>query len=165
MKIQEFIEFRDRLNDAVHNVFCTVEKMLHDLLWTASYSQSEVVVKSLEIKSRRKNICWTKLQDNRNLSVVISYEPSGQQLNDRTKEKTFNQLKNYVRLRDGILKCMCAVFDYVSDESEQINSKSLENGDSECLKSVLIRVISELKEYSKELMSQDLESGIQVSFF
>ncbi|KAK6636547.1 hypothetical protein RUM43_010209 [Polyplax serrata] len=162
MKIQEFIEFRNRLNDSLHYTFCTVEKMLHDLLWTFDYSQTKMVMKSMEIKPSDNKVVWTQLRDNRDLNVIVSYEPPQDQLNDRTIEKTFEQLKNYARLRDAILKCLCGVFDFVNDEqTEQSNEELLQNGDSEYPKNVLVRLVSEVNSVYNELKSEEIDTGIQ----
>lgn len=164
MKIQEFIEFRNRLNDSLHYTFCTVEKMLHDLLWTFDYSQTKMVMKSMEIKPSDNKVVWTQLRDNRDLNVIVSYEPPQDQLNDRTIEKTFEQLKNYARLRDAILKCLCGVFDFVNDEqTEQSNEELMQNGDSEYPKNVLVRLVSEVNSVYNELKSEEIDTGIQVS--
>lgn len=162
MKIQEFIEFRDRLNDSLHYTFCTVEKLLHDLLWTSDYSQSKMVIKSIAIKPGLHKISWPQLRDNRDLNVIVSFEPPEGQLNDRTVQKTFDQLKSYVRLRDAILKCLCAVFDFVNDGQIEQTNELVQNGDSEHLRNVLVRLVSEMKSVYNEIKSQDLDHGIQV---
>lgn len=163
MKIQEFIEFRDRLNDSLHFTFCTIEKMLHDLLWTQDYSQSKMTIKSMEVKPGVQKISWSKLQDNRDLNVIASFEPPEKQLNEKTIGKSFENLKNYVRLRDSILKSLCAVFDFVNDgQSEQKNNQLLQNGDSISFKDVLVKSVDEMNCIYNELKSQDLDSDVQV---
>lgn len=43
LKIEEFVEFRERLNNSVHYSVITVERMLLELLTCASHAQSTQV--------------------------------------------------------------------------------------------------------------------------
>ncbi|KAL0267023.1 UNVERIFIED_CONTAM: hypothetical protein PYX00_009405 [Menopon gallinae] len=163
MKIEEFIECHDRLNESLVYTFCTVENMLHYLLSTCNYAQSESAMKSMEIKPGIDKINWSKLRDNRDLNVFISYEPDNNQLNSRTVERTFENLKSYVKLRVLILKSLSAMFDFVSDNpSKNISDdKCIQNGNSDCAKNVLTDLVSELKCLYDQLNSQNLDLGIQ----
>lgn len=165
MKIEEFIECRDRLNESLVYTFCTVENMLHYLLFVYNYAQSESAMKHLEIKRRIEKINWSNLRDNRDLNVFISYEPDSKQLNSRTVERTFENLNSYVKLRGLILKCLSAMFDFVNDNpSENIcDDKCLQNENSDCAKNVVMDLVSELKSLYDELNSQNLDLDIQVS--
>lgn len=165
MKIEEFMDFRDRLNESLHYTFCTVEKMLHDVLSSSDHAQAELVMKSMEIKPEIDKINWSSLRDNRDLNVLVSYEPADCQLNDKTVSRTFENLKSYVKLRVLAIKCLSAVFYYVNDGAQRNNktNECMQNGDSECAKTVLVRLVSELKCLYDELNPQDLDLDIQVS--
>lgn len=166
VKIEEFIEFRDRLNESLHYYFFTVEKMLHDVLTATDHAQIELLLKGV---SRIEKINWSTVRDNRDLSVVLSYEPSSKQLNEKTVAKSFENLKNYVKLRVLTIRCLAAVLNMVKDEQtsekNNVNDECLQNGDTQCPKDILVNLVSELKDLYVELNSQDLDLNIQVGYY
>lgn len=163
MKIEEFIEFRDRLNESLHYYFFQAEKILHDILSATDHAQTELILKGVP---RIENIDWSTVRDNRDLNVVASYEPSGKRLNEKTVAKSFENLKNYVKLRVLTIKCLGAVLSLVKDEQtgekNNVNDECLQNGNALCPKDALTDLLDELKNLYDELNSQDLDLNVQV---
>ena len=137
--------------------------MLHDVLSTTDHSQTEVLLKSVP---RIEKIDWSNVRDNRDLNVVVSYEPPCKQLNEKTIAKTFENLKNYVKLRVLTIKCLAAVFCFVKDYSDadknNETNECMQNGDTQCPRDILVKLVSELKSLYDELKTQDVDSNLQV---
>ncbi|XP_067015410.2 N-alpha-acetyltransferase 25, NatB auxiliary subunit [Anabrus simplex] len=132
LKIEEFVEFRERLNNSLHYALTTVERMLLDLMSCTGHSHTCQMVHGMEITPWKDNVNWDTLQDNRDTAVVISWEPPSRQLSEEDTKKTFSDDVDLLRLRSLILRCLGAAVEASvqdpSDKSPQQNN-GLVNGE------------------------------------
>ncbi|KAJ9576201.1 hypothetical protein L9F63_006934, partial [Diploptera punctata] len=75
LKIEEFVEFRERLNNSLHYALVTVERMLLELLASKNFSETVKYIEGMDITPDRDTIDWDNLQDNRDLQVIVSWDP------------------------------------------------------------------------------------------
>lgn len=79
MKIQEFVELKERLENSLHFAMTTVDKMLLELSWCDSPTSLSNTLLNMRVQPQEDTIRWELLRDNRDLEVQslnIIYYPS-----------------------------------------------------------------------------------------
>ncbi|XP_059486390.1 N-alpha-acetyltransferase 25, NatB auxiliary subunit [Neocloeon triangulifer] len=140
LKISEFVEFRDRLHHSHHYIRCSIERMLSELLMPANHEQAVEAVFRMDVSPSDDNIDWEKLQDNRDLDVLISFDPKRKQLSQEQVEQTFVREVAVIKLRRNQLRCLAAAFDLLKPPSTE--SANGNNDD------ILPKLISELSVFT-----------------
>lgn len=75
-KLQEFMDFRDRLSNSLHYSMVSAEALLLELTTlNGSYSHNIALINGLNIDPGTEPIRWHELSDNRDLSVVVRWDP------------------------------------------------------------------------------------------
>ncbi|XP_016115402.1 N-alpha-acetyltransferase 25, NatB auxiliary subunit-like isoform X2 [Sinocyclocheilus grahami] len=127
-KIPEFIAFRNRLDHSLHFAQVRTERMLLDLFLEADISSPlEESVKSMSLCPEEDDILWDSLRDNRDLTVLVSWNPKDRQLNEEHKQHSLEDDTLWLRLRSLTLRligCVSALTHHTSRNSE----KTTENG-------------------------------------
>uniref|UniRef100_A0A672KKV1 N-alpha-acetyltransferase 25, NatB auxiliary subunit n=1 Tax=Sinocyclocheilus grahami TaxID=75366 RepID=A0A672KKV1_SINGR len=130
-KIPEFIAFRNRLDHSLHFAQVRTERMLLDLFLEADISSPlEESVKSMSLCPEEDDILWDSLRDNRDLTVLVSWNPKDrydEQLNEEHKQHSLEDDTLWLRLRSLTLRligCVSALTHHTSRNSE----KTTENG-------------------------------------
>ncbi|XP_029676321.1 N-alpha-acetyltransferase 25, NatB auxiliary subunit [Formica exsecta] len=138
IKIQEFVELRERLDNSFHFAMTTVDKMLLDLCWCDSTASLISTLNSMHIQPHLDTIRWSSLRDNRDLEVVRGWEPLNQsEKNPRMQEETRICMLRLLSARNAILRILAA-----SAKSSSI---------------FLSQISSELKELDEEIIPQILQ--------
>lgn len=76
-KLEEFMKFRDRLSNSYHSALNLVElKLLEIISCAGNAKQNITALKNLSIKHDEDKIAWDKLSDNRDLAVMIRWDPA-----------------------------------------------------------------------------------------
>jgi hypothetical protein len=91
----------------------------------------------MDIAPSEDNIEWDKLRDNRDLDVIISFDPAEKQLAEENVEITYRREVAVIKMRRMQLRCLAAAFELLHGPAEGVA-----NGTSEDL---LPKLISELK--------------------
>ncbi|KAI0241030.1 N-alpha-acetyltransferase 25, NatB auxiliary subunit [Lamellibrachia satsuma] len=108
-KIDEFVKFRQRLQNSLQYATATVERMLLDLiLETHSHQNTLQVVHCLDVDLVNDKTPWGDLRDNRDMDVMQSWEPPGRALTEELKEQSFREEKTWLKLRNLTLRCLVA---------------------------------------------------------
>uniref|UniRef100_A0A673JZD1 N-alpha-acetyltransferase 25, NatB auxiliary subunit n=1 Tax=Sinocyclocheilus rhinocerous TaxID=307959 RepID=A0A673JZD1_9TELE len=127
-KIPEFIAFRNRLDHSLHFAQVRTERMLLDLFLEADISSPlEESVKLMSLCPEEDDILWDSLRDNRDLTVLVSWNPKDRQLNEEHKQRSLEEDTLWLRLRSLTLRligCISALTHHTSRNSE----KTTENG-------------------------------------
>ncbi|XP_066272449.1 N-alpha-acetyltransferase 25, NatB auxiliary subunit-like isoform X2 [Branchiostoma lanceolatum] len=109
-KIPEIISFRERLNLSHNYSALAVERMLLDFIMeTTNPEQMRELLDFMEISPEKDEIKWDLLKDNRDMTVLSSWEPKERELTDQQIEQSFCQDKQWLRLRSLILRSLAAV--------------------------------------------------------
>ncbi|KAI8491402.1 N-alpha-acetyltransferase 25, NatB auxiliary subunit [Branchiostoma belcheri] len=109
-KIPEIISFRERLNLSHNYSALAVERMILDFIMeTTNPEQMRELLDYMEISPEKDEIKWDLLKDNRDLTVLSSWEPKERELTDQHIELSFCQDRQWLRLRSLILRSLAAV--------------------------------------------------------
>ncbi|XP_038630065.1 N-alpha-acetyltransferase 25, NatB auxiliary subunit isoform X1 [Scyliorhinus canicula] len=128
-KIPEFIAFRNRLNNSLHFAQVRIERMLLDLFLEANITNSlEESIKSMGLCPDEDDIPWDNLRDNRDLAVLISWDPKDRELSEGERKTSMKEERIWLQVRSLTLRLICALA-AVSHTLEPKNSeKTTENG-------------------------------------
>lgn len=123
-KLQEFMDFRDRLSNSLHYSLISVEALLLEIVtFCWSPVQNMTAYKNMNINPKEDRISWDELCDNRDLTVIVNWDPPKdaeseveQQIN-RT-EDSFIQDKELLRLRSLLLRLVSGSVEYCHSYGE-----------------------------------------------
>ncbi|XP_046385897.1 N-alpha-acetyltransferase 25, NatB auxiliary subunit [Ischnura elegans] len=160
LTIEEFVEFRERLDNSLHYSSITVEDMLLVILHANNHTQRLQAMSLMDINPDKDKVEWAKLQDNRDLKVMISWDPPDRQMSPETTKETFEMGVDLLRLRSLILRILGAAI-MLSENAPALGkmskvdvtngSESSNDGD---LTSVLQRLMNELDHHFGSLCSR-----------
>ncbi|KAI1901151.1 hypothetical protein AGOR_G00057240 [Albula goreensis] len=99
-KIPEFIAFRNRLNRSLHFAQVRTESSLLELLLEADMASSlQDSVKALNLSPEEDDIPWADMRDNRDLTVLTSWDPKARQLSEEQRRQSLEEECLWLRLR------------------------------------------------------------------
>ncbi|KAK2870730.1 hypothetical protein Q8A67_023257 [Cirrhinus molitorella] len=128
-KIPEFIAFRNRLNHSLHFAQVRTERMLLDLFLEADISSPlEESVKSMSLCPEEDDIPWDNLRDNRDLTVLVSWDPKDRQLNEEHQQRSLEDETLWLRLRSLTLRLIGCVSALNHPRATRNSEKTTENG-------------------------------------
>uniref|UniRef100_A0A672SKP4 N-alpha-acetyltransferase 25, NatB auxiliary subunit n=1 Tax=Sinocyclocheilus grahami TaxID=75366 RepID=A0A672SKP4_SINGR len=128
-KIPEFIAFRNRLNHSLHFAQARTERMLLDLFLEADTSSPlEESVKSMSLCPEEDDIPWDSLRDNRDLTVLVSWNPKDRQLKEEHKQHSLEDDTLWLRLRSLTLRLIGCVSALTHLPASRNSEKTTENG-------------------------------------
>ncbi|XP_012253045.2 N-alpha-acetyltransferase 25, NatB auxiliary subunit [Athalia rosae] len=140
VKIQEFVELRKRLDNSLHFAMTTVDKMLLELSWCDSPTILSAMLASMRIQPQQDSIRWNLIRDNRDLEVVIGWEPLGSYQKDPYyREETRTCMLRLLSARNLLLRVVAA--------AAEVESSSL-----------LTQLASELRQLQQELIPEILNN-------
>lgn len=171
MKIEEFVEFRERLSSSMHYALVTVERMLIDILHSTTHTQMLKVVSQMEIQSEKDRMDWKRMTDNRDMNAYVSWDPPERQVSSDLIKETRDADTSFLRLRMLLLRALGAVAELCSSDSpvppKEVNesvdhshgNETTVNGKtpSQHPLSSLEKVISELKNTHKSVKEEGLK--------
>ncbi|XP_014235651.1 N-alpha-acetyltransferase 25, NatB auxiliary subunit [Trichogramma pretiosum] len=109
VKIQEFVELRERLEKSIHFASCTVDKMLLEMSWCDNPTAVTNSLASMHIQPGEDTIRWDLQRDNRDVDVVVGWEPLPENDEDlRMKEETRECMICVLQARSLILRVLGA---------------------------------------------------------
>ncbi|KAF4108499.1 hypothetical protein G5714_011258 [Onychostoma macrolepis] len=128
-KIPEFIAFRNRLNHSLHFAQVRTERMLLDLFLEADISSTlEESVKSMSLCPEEDDIPWDSLRDNRDLTVLVGWNPKDRELNEDHKQRSREDETLWLRLRSLTLRMIGCVSVLTHPPAPRNSEKTTENG-------------------------------------
>ncbi|KAK2193508.1 hypothetical protein NP493_12g11037 [Ridgeia piscesae] len=108
-KINEFVKFRQRLQNSLQYATATVERMLLDLIVdTHSHQSTMEMVHCLDVDLENDKTPWDDLRDNRDMEVMVSWDPPNRALTEEMKAQSFREEKTWLKLRNLTLRCLVA---------------------------------------------------------
>lgn len=148
-KLQEFMDFRERLSNSLHYSMTSVEALIQEIVcFNGSTQQNLLQFQNMKIEPNEDRIKYEELMDNRDLDVMIRWDPlceftseSGElpsepiSLHDTLKERekeSFVQDTELLQMRSSLLRLVSASVDLIHSPPQGItdtNTKEL-NGHS-----------------------------------
>lgn len=110
LKISEFVEFRDRLNNSLHNSLVAVEKKLLEIFHTSSFQKTLAVATQVEMVAKEK-VDWSRFVDNRDFSVYWTADPRHRQITPDIIKTSFRHDLYYLRYRTLLLRIIVGLAD------------------------------------------------------
>ena len=146
VKIQEFVELRERLENSFHFFMSTVDKMLLELSWCYSSTSLFSTLSNMHIQPSEESVRLNSLRDNRDLEVVRGWEPFTENGKDPTMEEDTREcMSRLLAARNAILKVLAACATHDTPSLLTRLSGELKQLDSEQIPSILEKFESEGK--------------------
>uniref|UniRef100_A0A8C1PYA1 N(alpha)-acetyltransferase 25, NatB auxiliary subunit n=1 Tax=Cyprinus carpio TaxID=7962 RepID=A0A8C1PYA1_CYPCA len=103
--------------------------MLLDLFLEADISSPlEESVKSMSLCPEEDDIPWDSLRDNRDLTVLVSWDPKDRQLNEEHRQRSLEEDTLWLRLRSLTLRLIGCVSALTHPPASRNSEKTTENG-------------------------------------
>lgn len=126
-KLQEFMEFRDRLSNSLHYAIVAAESLLAEMVGmsAARAKQTVATVGGFNLDPRRDRIKYEEMTDNRDLSVVVRWDTKaavsdGGLSGKEAESESFEQDLQLLRMRSFMLRMIGACVDvYDPDQSRE----------------------------------------------
>lgn len=116
-KLQEFLNFKDRLTNSLHYAAMSVEAILSDLVSLYGTTQQN-------IDTQDYNINYNNLSDNRDLSAIVRWDPVHSVNHEEHQKETFEQELEALQLRSCMLRLVASFVDlYQSHGNSSSNGK------------------------------------------
>lgn len=145
-KLQEFMDFRERLSNSLHYSLVSVEALIQEIVcFNGSNQQNLLQFQNMKIEPNEDRINYEELMDNRDLDVIIRWDPvykytseNGEVLaepvafqgNAKGREKeSFVQNTELLQMRSSLLRLVAASVDLIHTPHEITNTKD-QNGHS-----------------------------------
>uniref|UniRef100_A0A8C1PYB1 N(alpha)-acetyltransferase 25, NatB auxiliary subunit n=1 Tax=Cyprinus carpio TaxID=7962 RepID=A0A8C1PYB1_CYPCA len=108
---------------------CVACRMLLDLFLEADISSPlEESVKSMSLCPEEDDIPWDSLRDNRDLTVLVSWDPKDRQLNEEHRQRSLEEDTLWLRLRSLTLRLIGCVSALTHPPASRNSEKTTENG-------------------------------------
>lgn len=117
-KLQEFMEFRDSLAFSYHFALTSCDAIVSEMVCmggaNTTLQQSLNTFKHLEIDSDRDNVQYAKLRNNRDLSVIVRWDP----VLEETSDKSVTEVDlDVLRIRSNLIRLMAICVETVMKET------------------------------------------------
>lgn len=143
-KLQEFMDFRERLSNSLHYSMISVEALIQEIIcFNGSNQQNLLQFQNMKIEPNEDRIKYEELMDNRDLEVMIRWDPtykytseSGEPLKDpillqgdsRVREKeSFVHDTELLQMRSSLLRLVAASVDLVHEPRGGVTTNTKEH--------------------------------------
>jgi N-terminal acetyltransferase B complex non-catalytic subunit len=135
-KLQEFMDFREKLSNSLHYSLVSVEALLQEIVcFNGSYQQNYLQFQNMRIEPNEDRIKYEDLTDNRDLHVMLRWDPiydeKQESVYDKIKEiekESFTQDTELLQLRSNLLRLVAASVDLIHTPHEGgINTNTKEH--------------------------------------
>lgn len=129
-KLQEFMDFREKLSNSLHYSLVSAEALLLELIGMCGTAAQNInLVNGLNVVPSEDRMHWDDMTDNRDLSLIISWDP--QNLNNETTsehssaEDSFRQDIELLRIRSMLLRIVVSTIEIVTEDNKQQSIETL----------------------------------------
>ncbi|KAJ8312970.1 hypothetical protein KUTeg_010343 [Tegillarca granosa] len=151
-KINEFVEFRERLQNSLQYASATVESMLLDLiLETTSHPSTEQMVTYMEIDPEKDKTAFSDLSDNRDLDLMECWDPPERCNMKEMQEKSFAEEKMWLKFRNLTLRILAATvkLGQQAGTAGHMNN-GVGNGAGKSMPEILYDLLEQLKKHIED---------------
>uniref|UniRef100_A0A1I8P4E4 N-terminal acetyltransferase B complex subunit MDM20 homolog n=1 Tax=Stomoxys calcitrans TaxID=35570 RepID=A0A1I8P4E4_STOCA len=111
-KLEEFMNFKERLTNSLHYVAISVEAQLSDLaILYGNVQQNLNTYMIMSIDPVEDRISWNELRDNRDLTAMIRWDPVHLVDTDRERSQSFKQEVEILSIRSLMLRMVASYVD------------------------------------------------------
>lgn len=132
------MDFRERLSNSLHYSMISVEALLQEIIQlNGSYQQNYLQFQNMKIEPNEDRIDYSQLCDNRDLNVMLRWDPmytiDNQPFYESVKEvekESFIQDTELLQIRSNLLRLVAASIDLIHLPSLKTNTKEQNGHDS-----------------------------------
>ncbi|XP_070505288.1 phagocyte signaling-impaired protein [Chironomus tepperi] len=136
-KLQEFMDFREKLSNSLHYSMVSVEALLQEIVaFNGTNQQNYMQFQNMKIEPNEDRIKYEELTDNRDLNVMLRWDPirneNNESLYDKIKDiekESFNQEVVLLRIRSTLLRIVASSVELINTPYRSLNTKE-QNGHS-----------------------------------
>ncbi|KAH8369259.1 hypothetical protein KR009_006031 [Drosophila setifemur] len=111
-KMEEFMNFKERLTNSLQYVACSVEAQICDLISCyGSVQQNLSAYAAMSIEPAEDRIAWHELSDNRDLEAIIRWDPLHQVNAAEERKESFDQEVEVLQVRSLMLRLFASFID------------------------------------------------------
>ncbi|XP_061402206.1 phagocyte signaling-impaired protein [Musca vetustissima] len=111
-KLEEFMNFKERLTNSLHYVAISVEAQLTDLvILYGNVQQNLNTYMIMSIDPAEDRISWNELRDNRDLTAMIRWDPVHLVDTERERSESFKQEVEILHIRSLMLRMVASFVD------------------------------------------------------
>ncbi|XP_014770080.1 N-alpha-acetyltransferase 25, NatB auxiliary subunit [Octopus bimaculoides] len=146
IKIHEFVQFRERLQNSLQYASAIEESLLLDLvLETCNHNSTEMMLTNMAIDPDVDRTKGEKdLQDNRDFTLLSNWDPPDGQTLKELQEKSFMEEKAWLKLHSYLLRTLIAAI-YLGRQPDS-SATTTQNGTSAVSKRPMVHVLRDLKQ-------------------
>lgn len=131
-KLQEFMDFHESLTYSYHFSLTSTDAILSEMVCLGgvngtTHEQTMNAFKYMQIDSDRDNVQYDKLKDNRDLSVIVRWDP--RQHDEQTemeliREQSFKQDLDFLRIRSNLIRLIAICVETATKETYGKHTKN-----------------------------------------
>lgn len=130
-KLQEFMDFHESLTFSYHFSLTSSDAIISEIVClggpNTTPEQSLNAFKYMQIDSDRENVQYAELRDNRDLSVIVRWDPHQKEEEKRMNEQSYRQDFDLLRIRSNLIRLIAICIETVTKETYGKHSKNDEN--------------------------------------
>lgn len=123
-KLQEFMDFREKLSNSLHYSMVSVEALLQEIVYfNGSNQQNCLQFQNMKIEPNEDRIKYEELTDNRDLTVMLRWDPIRDENNEPVYEKikeiekeSFTQDVELLRMRSTMLRIVASSVELIQTQ-------------------------------------------------
>lgn len=116
-KLQEFMDFRERLSNSLHYSMISVEALIQEIVcFNGSAQQNLLQFQNMKIEPNEDRIKYEELMDNRDLDVMMRWDPmsaSGEESIKSREKESFVEDTELLMMRSSLLRLVAASVDLI----------------------------------------------------
>jgi N-terminal acetyltransferase B complex non-catalytic subunit len=136
-KLQEFMDFREKLSNSLHYSMVSVEALLQEIVaFYGTNQQNYLQFQNMKIEPNEDRIKYEELTDNRDLNVMLRWDPIRDENNESVYDKikdiekeSFNQDVELLRIRSTLLRIVASSVELIHSPYRSLSTKE-QNGHS-----------------------------------
>lgn len=130
-KLQEFMDFHDSLTFSYHFSLTSSDAIISEIVCLGGANttpeQSLNAFKYMQIDSDRENVQYGKLRDNRDLSVIVRWDPNQEEAQKRINQQSYQQDLDLLRIRSNLIRLIAICVETATKETYGKHSKNDEH--------------------------------------
>lgn len=118
-KLQEFIDFRDRLYNSLHYAVVSVEALILEITGlTGTLNQNLIAFRNLQIDVESDRLHLDEMTDNRDLNVIMRWDPKQGRIDEQDMRKnSYDQDVGLLQIRTLQLRAIAGCVEAITKDS------------------------------------------------
>lgn len=127
-KLQEFMDFHDSLTFSYHFSLTSSDAILSEIVClggaNATAENSLNAFRYMQIDSDRVNVQYSKLRDNRDLQVIVRWDPNQEEIQKQVHQQSYQQDLDMLRIRSNLIRLLAISVETIVKETYGKHAKN-----------------------------------------